>query len=196
MPPHQSSKRRVLTQEAAHKLFDKTCNDKIKKGYVLQVNDASAGVEPLAAQTVEKEHSGFHCQLLTAISRDVAVAYCNDDQMIAQRKWDGVRKSVQRMNGAVSGINKLGQKVACSKAVADSLKTDNTLTDGEDIGQLIAFDALKIAITCRFKLRSHGRTTLGTNSVINTMLIAIRYDFCLVTRRINTQGIKDAAFRQ
>lgn len=130
-----------VLQAEAEKIFIKLVNEKIRKGYVEGPGGDSGSVPSESfAKSVEVV---FAPQLLNEIE-DPQV-YIDDDDYVAQEKFDGERRPIISTAEGVIGINKKGQAVPVSKAIVDSLPDYSSITiDAEIIGDTIyAFDIVE-----------------------------------------------------
>jgi bifunctional non-homologous end joining protein LigD len=129
--------------EAAKKVYDKIVNGQISEGY--RVID---GGQSYVAAPSDKKRSDFVCQLSTAIEEDDAEGLNGDDRWVAQEKWNGVRLSLERVNGEVRAINRKGFYIGFPvgmKAAAEALPGGDFLIDGEGMGDVLrAFDIVKL----------------------------------------------------
>ena len=123
---------------AAKATYDKLVKEKTAKGYT----PAENGTPYLHT---DKVSTGIHCQLLNAIE-DVD-KFIKDPEWWMQEKWDGRRMLIQKADGKIIGINRLGLAVALPETLikdCNNCGLDFTL-DGEAIGDtLVAFDLLFI----------------------------------------------------
>lgn len=129
-----------VLQAEAEKIFIKLCNEKIRKGYKDTGEEGGGGSGTPFAKSVEVV---FAPQLLNEIE-DPQV-YIDDDDYVAQEKFDGERRPIISSAEGIIGINKKGQAVPVSKAIVDSLPDYSSITiDGEIIGEtLYAFDIIE-----------------------------------------------------
>lgn len=122
----------------AKAIYDKLVKEKTAKGYT----PAESGTP---YQHTDKVSTGIHCQLLNSI--EDADKFIKDPEWLMQEKWDGRRMLIQKADGKIIGINRLGLAVALPETlIADcnNCELDFTL-DGEAIGDtLVAFDLLYI----------------------------------------------------
>ncbi len=123
---------------AAKAIYDKLVKEKTAKGYT----PAETGTP---YQHTDKVSTGIHCQLLNAI--EDADKFINDSEWWMQEKWDGRRMLIEKADGKIIGINRLGLAVALPETLikdCNNCELDFTL-DGEAIGDtLVAFDLLFI----------------------------------------------------
>ena len=124
--------------DEAKSIYDRLVREKMAKGYT----PAETGTP---YQHTEKVTTGIHCQLLNPI--EDAEKFIKDPEWLMQEKWDGRRMLIQKTDGKIIGINRLGLAVALPETlIADcnNCAVDFTL-DGEAIGDtLVAFDLLFI----------------------------------------------------
>jgi bifunctional non-homologous end joining protein LigD len=127
--------------EVACKVFDKLVAEKKSKGY----SEVETGVA-FAGTDKAGRVSGVLPQLLNAICDDEAAALCLDEKWACQEKHDGNRTLV-RVQGEITGINRKGLTVALPSPIVESLRALPGVTqavfDGELIGnQLFIWDVL------------------------------------------------------
>lgn len=135
-----------LPREAALKVFDDLVNSK-KKGGSKYVEDESVAMAYQAAPG-KAASGGFLPQLLNAVGENEVEQYLMDDDWIVQEKMNGERRPVRVTADGVAGLNKKGDLVALSLAIADGLRSlpaAGLLVDGEDMGaELVVFDLLEL----------------------------------------------------
>lgn len=121
-------------------IYDKLIREKVAKGY-------RSGEEEYPVRLVQKEHTGIHCQLLNPLDESQLERFLNDAAYWAQEKYDGRRLLIQKKDGHVIGINRLGFTVGIPeplKVAAQELPLD-FLMDGEVVGDILqAFDLLSL----------------------------------------------------
>jgi len=131
-----------VNYDAAKDIFDKLVRDKTAKGYTPGEDGT-----PYQRTDRQQEATGIHCQLLNAIDEDELSGYFRDPGYWMQEKHDGRRLLVQKHDGAITGINKLGLSVAVPETIEwAALAFDRDfIIDGEAVGDVLhAFDLLSI----------------------------------------------------
>ena len=126
----------------AKAIYDKLVKEKMAKGYRAGKEGGSYQDSPDTTQ-----NTGIHCQLLSPIEESQVEKFINDPAYWLQEKFDGRRLLIQKQDGVVMGINKLGFPVAVPKSIEDAAKClkGDFIIDGESIGNdLHAFDLLSI----------------------------------------------------
>lgn len=122
----------------AEKIYDKLLKEKRAKGYSEGVNKN----EFSEAIPADKKTVHILPQLLNPIE-DVE-EYINDDEWIAQPKYDGERRLLISSEVAVMGLNKKGTEVSLPNSIVKSI-TNICILDGEIIGNIIyVYDILSI----------------------------------------------------
>src|SRR5205814_1659193 len=95
----------------------------------------------------KKRVVGIMCQLLNSIDESEATRLIGDAAFCLQRKMDGKRLLLERRDGEINGINRLGLFVGVPETIAAAarkLPVDCVL-DGEAVGDTLhVFDLLKI----------------------------------------------------
>jgi len=133
--------------EKARILYNKLIKSKTSKGYT-EAEDGSV----YTSESRTDENSGFHCQLLNPIEEDEAILLLSDDNYIMERKYDGVRLSVEYRNGKIRGINRKGLYVGISSVISEAyaklaknLNVKSFIIDGEGLGDShAAFDMVEL----------------------------------------------------
>ena len=128
--------------DEAKRIFDKLIREKTAKGY-------TAGDEGTNYQERlgDRSNTGIHCQLLNPIEESQVDRLIADPAFWAQEKHDGRRLLLQRHDGVVTGINKLGFPVSVPEPIAEAARVfkEDFLIDGEAIGDVLhVFDLLSI----------------------------------------------------
>ena len=121
-------------------IYDKLIKEKQAKGYTI-------GEDGTPYQHTDKVSTGIHPQLLNPIDDDQVEKFIADPAYWAQEKWDGRRLLIRKMDGQITGINRLGLTVSIPQPLADSISQCplDLILDGECIGDMLcAFDALLI----------------------------------------------------
>ena len=131
-----------VTYDEAKRIYDKLVAEKTAKGY-------TPGTDGTPYRQTEKENqtTGIHCQLLNPIGEKQVDQLIADPAYWMQEKWDGRRLLIQKHEGKITGINRLGLAVALPEPLhrdAAACDLDFTL-DGEAMGDtLCCFDMLQI----------------------------------------------------
>lgn len=128
--------------EAANKIFDKLIKEKMAKGYSIE----SGTIPSIAAlSTNEKIDTGMHAQLLNAIEEDHALRLLEDDDHLAQEKYDGRRIRIKKIGTELIAANRKGQQIPVPEFLSYLSRTENDFEiDGENMGSFIAvFDVLQ-----------------------------------------------------
>ena len=131
-----------VSLDIAKGIYQKLIKEKQAKGY-----RAGEGNTAYHSPPDGKNHTGIHCQLLTPIEESQVERLINDPAYWSQEKLDGRRMLIQRHDGVVTGINKLGFQVAVPSSIEEAAKSlkEDFLIDGEAIGDVLyAFDLLSI----------------------------------------------------
>lgn len=129
------------TYEKARKVFDAMVKERLSKGYVAQ-GQGEAYVAPAGG----RQHSGVQLQLSNPVTAEDTEALIADPRFLAQEKHDGERRGIRRVEAAFDGINRKGQVVGHTVAVAEALAPvpGDFVIDGEIMGDgLRAFDLLE-----------------------------------------------------
>jgi len=128
--------------DAAKVIYDKLIREKTAKGYT-----AGEDGTPYQHTDRQQEATGIHCQLLNAIDESDLPRLIRYPGYWMQEKHDGRRLLVQKLDGVITGINKLGLSVAVPETIATAAKafTQDFIIDGEAVGDLLhAFDLLSL----------------------------------------------------
>ncbi len=131
-----------VTYEAAKVIFTKLVNEKKAKGYTPGEDGT-----PYLHTDKEDQNSGIHCQLLNSIGDDEVEKVIADPAYWMQEKFDGRRMLIQKTGDSITGINRLGLKVALPKSLHDDAAACplNFTIDGEAIGETLhVFDLLAV----------------------------------------------------
>ena len=123
-------------------IYDKLVREKTAKGY-------TPGEDGTPYQHTDKHQkaTGVHCQLLNAIEESDIPRFIRDPAYWMQEKHDGRRLLVQRHEGIITGINKLGLTVAVPETIETAAKAfaQDFILDGEAVGDVFhVFDLLSI----------------------------------------------------
>jgi len=126
--------------EAAKAIYDKLVKEKTGKGYI-----PGEGGTPY--QNTEKRHTGILPQLLNPIEEADLSRLIRDPAWWMQEKLDGRRLLIQKHDGIVTGINKLGFTVGIPSTIEEAAKIfrQDFIIDGEIVGEVFhAFDLLSV----------------------------------------------------
>ena len=131
-----------LLKEDARRIYEKLLREKTAKGY-------QVGEEGTAYQNSPEDRSNtdIYCQLLNPIEDDQVERFLADPAYWAQEKHDGRRLLVQKRDGQITGINKLGFTISVPGPIEKAAQgfEQDFLIDGEAVGDfLYAFDLLSI----------------------------------------------------
>jgi bifunctional non-homologous end joining protein LigD len=136
-----------VAYDAAAKIYDKLVKKKMSDGYT----EAESGMRYVGTD-LESRDSGLTPQLPTAILPEAVAMYENDDEWVAQEKFDGENRIVTASEGIVGGVNRKGLTcpVPAHWRAADLPNADGrTVLCGEDMGaELVAFDIVEIDGLC------------------------------------------------
>ncbi len=137
----------AVSKEEAEKIYIKTVREKLSKGYV----GAEAGSPPTAAPAPLPSNVGrsrYPVELLTEVSEEQAEKYITDARYLMQKKADGHRRQIEKLNGNIIGYNKKGEPTSVPSEVANELAKlphDQFFLDGELMGNAyVAFDMLEL----------------------------------------------------
>ena len=126
----------------AKAIFDKLVKEKTSKGYTPGENGT-----PYQHTGKEQDNMGIHCQLLNPIEEADLPRFFENPAYWMQQKHDGRRLLIQRHDGQITGINKLGLAVAVPSTIETAAKVfkHDFIIDGEAVGDVLyAFDILSI----------------------------------------------------
>lgn len=132
-----------VAYDAAAKIYDKLLKEKTGKGYT----EAESGMRYVGTD-LESRDSGLTPQLPTAILPSDAARYENDDEWVAQEKFDGENRMIVVEAGSVGGVNRKGLTcpVPAHWDAADVPHANGrAVLCGEDMGgKLVAFDIVEL----------------------------------------------------
>jgi len=126
--------------EAAKAIYDKLVKEKTGKGY-------TPGADGTPYKNNDKQSTGILPQLLNPIEEAHLPRFIRDPAWWLQQKFDGKRLLIQKHDGIVTGINKLGLSVAVPSTVENAAKVFayDFIIDGEAVGDVLyAFDLLSM----------------------------------------------------
>ena len=129
----------AVSLEEATKIYTKLVKSKLAKGY----SEGTAGT-PFKSADLSDKSTGIFPQLLNELTTEQELqAMIEDDDFVAQEKFDGERRMTQK-NSKVLGINKKGLKVILPSNIAESIRVESLL-DAEIVGDhLYVFDLLSL----------------------------------------------------
>ena len=140
----------------ARKVYDKVYTEKAGEGY-RPGDDESSSANSYQPAATDKEASGILPQLLHPIDSEAeALALCEDDRFLAEKKIDGIHLLVEKKGDTLRGINKLGFYRPLPAEIVKALSGFSTsfLIDGEAVGvKYVAHDLLNVG-----SLDLRGRT--------------------------------------
>lgn len=126
----------------ARKAYDKLLQEKTKKGYT---RDQSGSI--FQELDLGERFTGIIPQLLNPVREEKQInALLENDDFIAQEKFDGQRRSISFDGTTVTGANRDGLRVALPEVLAQDVAQLETLMvlDGEIMGErYVAFDLLE-----------------------------------------------------
>ncbi len=125
---------------SAQRIYDKLVKEKKSNGY-------TEGESGTPYQHSDKQPSGILPQLLNAINESQVLDLMNDDDWLAQEKFDGQRMPVQKHCQNIIGINKKGNTIGLPRPVFDVVRgfDADVIIDGECINDTLhAFDLLEL----------------------------------------------------
>jgi bifunctional non-homologous end joining protein LigD len=147
-----------VTMARAMSVFEALLKEKLGKGYMpgatascgvtQSMLGSSASIAQSIAERKAQRITGVLPQLLNENELDQAETYIDDPAWVMQQKFDGRRMLVRVGDRqSITGINRKGESVGLTKAVADNLlalgKTHFVL-DAEAIGDMLyVFDVLE-----------------------------------------------------
>jgi bifunctional non-homologous end joining protein LigD len=123
-------------------IYDKLVREKTAKGYTPGEDGT-----PYQHTDLQRDATGIHCQLLNPIEESALERFIRDPAWWMQEKHDGRRLLIQKHDGVVTGINKLGLTVAVPETIAQAARVfaQDFIIDGEAVGDVFhAFDLLSI----------------------------------------------------
>lgn len=126
----------------ARKAYDKLLQEKTKKGYT---RDQSGSI--FQELDLGERFTGIIPQLLNPVREEKQInALLENDDFIAQEKFDGQRRSISFDGTTVTGANRDGLRVALPEVLAQDVAQLETpmVLDGEIMGErYVAFDLLE-----------------------------------------------------
>ena len=141
-PLREGEKGKGLDLASAERLWSKTVDAKIRKGYTEQESGVAFSSSAMAGQD-----TGFRPQLLNEISHEEAANF--GPQWLVQEKHDGERRGLIYQNGVARYANRRGLDTGIAAPVAQAFEKlgamvgDLTL-DAEDMGDhVVIFDVPK-----------------------------------------------------
>jgi bifunctional non-homologous end joining protein LigD len=130
----------AVDYDAAKAIYDKLIKEKTAKGYTL-------GEDGTPYQHTDKTSTGIHCQLLNPVDEDQIDRLIGDLSFWMQPKYDGRRLIIDKRDGKIQGVNRLGLSVALPKTLeADIAQCPlDVILDGECVGDTFyCFDVLLV----------------------------------------------------
>lgn len=127
--------------ESATRIFNKLVAEKKAKGYT----EGEAGT-PYQNTSKEDRVTGFMPQLLNPIEEADVEELIEDNNWVAQEKYDGKRILIQKQGAAIHGINRKGLLVGLPSTLVHAVAVfaGDFVIDGECVGeQFHAFDFLQ-----------------------------------------------------
>lgn len=122
-----------LEESAARKIYDKLVASKTSEGYT-----SAEGRGAFQGTTMEERVSGVLPQLLNPITEDELEALLQDDEWVAQQKYDGERRMLRSsINRPVDGINRKGLVVPLPESLAQAVECIPCVLDGELMGSVL-----------------------------------------------------------
>ncbi len=151
--------------EQATKLYENVLARKLVDGYSVESGSSIVTTNTIGQHILDKDESGFKCQLLTEIEPDdmeTVEKFLADPAWGLQQKADGKRFTVQKASKGINGINRQGNiKPVTPYITAQFRPVDiSVLVDGELIHEpdrYYLFDMLKHERTDLKKLSFHER---------------------------------------
>lgn len=139
-PLREGDKVRGTTLKAATAVWEKTVQEKIRKGYTEQETGIAFSSAALAGRD-----TGFRPQLLNEIGHEEAAAL--GDDWLVQEKHDGERRILIHDGGEVSFANRRGLETGVAKDIDDAFRRlgrvigGRLILDAEDMGDhVVIFD--------------------------------------------------------
>lgn len=126
----------------AKSILNQLIRSKLAKGY--EPAQAMPAYQP---SDVTERRTGIHCQLLNPIEESALGQLLCDPEYWMQEKKDGRRLILQKLNGEVTGINRLGLSIGLPTMLIDAAKrlAGDFIIDGEAIGEVLhVFDFLNM----------------------------------------------------
>jgi len=181
-----------VTLEEAAKVYHKLVKSKLAKGY----SEGETG-EVYSTPDLEDRKTNIYPQLLNEIrTKEELNALLEDDDFIAQEKFDGERRMVESKKEVI-GINKKGLKVALPTCIEKDVQ-EECVIDSEIIGnKLYAFDIISYqgkslkSKPYEERLDILQRLSLGTNVKIIKTAVGTRAKKAMLKRLLknNAEGI-------
>lgn len=131
-----------VSYDEAKRIFEKLVREKMAKGYT-----PGADGTPYMGSKGDKQPSGYLPQLLNPIDEADVQRLLNDNEHVAQEKFDGRRLLLRKEGAAIDGINRKGLLVGLPEPVfqAFRLMPGDCVLDGESIGDVFhVFDLLEL----------------------------------------------------
>lgn len=131
-----------VSKEQAKKIFDSLLKEKTGKGYKKLEGEGQNIIVP---ENLPDTPTESKCVLLNSIEENKVEKYLNDDDWLAQSKYDGVRFMLHKNEEKVTSYNRRGLYANIPVTIwSDVQKCKNFLLDGELIGEnYYVFDILQ-----------------------------------------------------
>ena len=118
-----------LPEADARKMADKLVKEKMAKGYTIGENGS-------AYTDTDKHFTGILPMLLNPITEEELPKYLQDDEWVAQTKYDGKRILIRKTGNTVEAINRKGLVVGVPQTIIDGIAKlpGDFILDGECVG--------------------------------------------------------------
>lgn len=154
LTPGTKTKTPVTSAEAT-KIYTKLVNEKLAKrceccgGVYSEVKDTDASCDPVARRAIQTAPvavtaENHICELYEPIEVEQSGKYVIDPRFGSQRKYDGVRLTIEKRGDRVFGWNRKGDPTNVpAQLMTILLKGPDVKLDGEwEMGRYVAFDML------------------------------------------------------
>lgn len=208
-----------VTMGKAISVYEALVREKVGKGYapgasshrgVVNRPAASHSSAQSLAEAKAQRATGVIPQLLNPISQDDVERYIEDAAWVMQQKFDGRRMLVKvGSTNEITGINRKGESVGISKAIAEelfSLGKKHFVLDGEAIGEkLYVFDVLEyrggdvrdLPFKDRYRYLTELLSALPANSSVELApMYASAADKRAAFEALRASGAEGAVFKQ
>ena len=195
-----------VTKEQAKKIFDSILKEKTGKGYrKLEGQEQAIHV----AEDLPDTPNESKCVLLNAIEENQVESYLNDENWLAQQKYDGVRFMLHKNGQSIRGYNRRGVNANMPTVIwNDAQKLNDFLIDGELIGEnYYVFDILQhgdkdtqnLSVLERLKILEEYKSVSDYIKIAESYLDKkSKFDFYKKSKEKNEEGIvfkrKDAKY--
>lgn len=131
-----------VTKEQAKKIFDGLLKEKTSKGYKKLEGEGQNIIVP---ENLPNTPTESKCVLLNSIEENQVEKYLNDDNWLAQSKYDGVRFMLYKKDQKVGAYNRRGLNANIPTIIWNDIQNcKNFLLDGELVGEnYYIFDVLE-----------------------------------------------------